>query len=524
MKRVLSMILCLALLCPFVQGKEAEPELWSRQEPGGQYVTWRLPVPGGEDLGWSESRFLCVRYADTKEPVALTSEYLQGYLFATVPAGEADRPREVFQGQDHTFPDCVYEWDGGSYDNGPVGSDYLYIRGVLQGDSRGNLNPEDSLTRAQAVALFARLLDLRPGEDPGYTDVDTADWYYPAVSAAREAGLLSSGETFRPEAAMSRAELTVLAARAMELAGWLRPEAGTEPAVEDPQAIPQWALEAYRAFAPSGLGVFTTTYEYPPDGGEPLTRYLAEGEKAATRGETVTFLNDLRRRLSWYPTQQAIDLGFDGEMPVVDGSTSTYPYTQSLYGMLFANYRNHPQFPAAHSKSFDAYDRLLKGEVDMLFASTKPTRDTLDKAAAAGVELELIPIAYDAMVFFTNRENPMDNLEMEQITQIYVDNAYDNWAQLGGPDAILVPYCRNRDSGSQAQMEEFFLKGREIHPEIQEETTSTAMASVLTDVDGAYCESPLTYGLGYSIYYYYQQVTPVLLAPDRLKLLKVEGV
>lgn len=114
---------------------------------------------------------------------------------------------------------------------------------------------------------------------------------------------------------------------------------------------------------------------------------------------------------------------------------------------------------------------------------------------------------------------------MEQIRNVYVDNAYTNWDELGGSDAAFVPYCRNGDSGSQAQMEEFFLKGAEIHPDIKRETTSVSMASVITDVEEAYQAEPLTYALGYSIYYYYQSATQILLGDvDALKLLAVEGV
>lgn len=61
-------------------------------------------------------------------------------------------------------------------------------------------------------------------------------------------------------------------------------------------------------------------------------------------------------------------------MPVVDGSTSTYPYTRAVYGALFWNYDNHPQFPESHSKSHESYERLINGEVDALFAATRPRR------------------------------------------------------------------------------------------------------------------------------------------------------
>ena len=62
-------------------------------------------------------------------------------------------------------------------------------------------------------------------------------------------------------------------------------------------------------------------------------------------------------------------------MPIVDGSTSTYPYTRAVYGALFWNYDNHPQFPESHSKSHESYERLINGEVDALFAATLPSEE-----------------------------------------------------------------------------------------------------------------------------------------------------
>ena len=118
-----------------------------------------------------------MRYADTGEPVPLTSDYQQGWLFATVPAAEAERPLEVFQGEEHRFPDCITVWKGHEYYNDPSGAKELYLRGD-PGGSRGNLNPDAALTRAEAFSLLVHLLSLEPGGDPGYADVEPGDWYY----------------------------------------------------------------------------------------------------------------------------------------------------------------------------------------------------------------------------------------------------------------------------------------------------------------------------------------------------------
>ena len=159
----------------------------------------------------------------------------------------------------------------------------------------------------------------------------------------------------------------------------------------------------------------------------------------------------------------------------------------------------------------------------MLFASVYPASDILQMAKEKNVELELIPIAYDAMIFFTNNANPATGLTKEQITNIYVNDSYNNWSEVGGSDALLYPYCRNNDSGSHAQMEKHFLNGKDIHPEVQKETSYT-MSNVLTDVINAQTDNPVGYGLGYSIYYYYHNMDPFYDTSRQLKLLAIDGV
>ena len=527
-KHWISLALAALLLLPLHALAAETEELWTRSEGDGGYVTIRIPYPEGDELSWSQSRYLMVCYADTGEAAALSSEYIQGYLFVTVPARDAGRPFQVVQGEPLKFRDCITVWQGNEYYDGPFGADQLNIRGIIRGDDLENLYPDQVITRAEAFTILCRLLSLKPAGDPGFADVSPEDWYYETASAAKAAGLTAETEYFAPTRPVTRGEITLMLYRAMKTIGWMEETGGSRETlrVADAEDIPAWALSAYTAFGPWNLGMFTYQDTGETDEfGAPVQEPLAQQGVGAERGKIIEFVYSALRTLPVYPTQTAIDWGFDREMPIIDGSTSTLPYTNVVYSALFANSAGHPAHPGKHSKSYYSYDRLISGEADILFISTKPTEDTLAKARAAGVELELIPIAHDAMVFFTNSENSVENLTMEQIQRIYVDNAYDNWSELGGPDAGLIPYCRNADSGSQAQMEEFFLRGDEIHPDIRQETTSVSMASVLTDVQDARTDDPPAYALGYSIYYYYHISGPLLLYPeDSLKLLSVEGV
>ena len=528
MKKLLASALACLLLCQgaaSAAGGDAG-QAWSRPEGDGSYVTIR--VPGEPGMALIDTFDLAVRYADTGEPVALSSAYLDGYLFATVPAENADRPLEVFRGDDPVWTDLREQYLAAN------GSSDLQIRGVVRGDNAGRLKQDAPLTRAEGAVLMARLLDLQPAERPGYSDVSPDAWYHEEVSAAAAAGLFAADGRFLPDQAMTRAEFTVLLARALSFVGWLDiPAEGnlSGTGLMDAESVPSWAAGAYQALFACNPGIAPVTEK--PTGAyywedAPVLGDYAEPENPITRGEAITSMNQAMRWVPCYPTEAAIQFGLDREMPVIDGSTSTYPYTQGVYSVLFTNGTAHPQFPKSHSKSFASYERLIRGEADVLFAATKASAELESLAAEQGVELQYIPIAYDAMVFFTNLENPVNGLTRQQIQDIYVRNAYSSWDQVGGPEAKLLPYCRNTDSGSHALMERYFLEDGKLSlaPEILQGNVSVAMSSVLTDVASALSLDPPAYAIGYSVYAYYGSYEEMMtdVTPNKLKLLAVDGV
>ncbi len=464
-----------------------------------------------EDVGnvWD----LKARYKDTKEPINLSS-YYEGYVFATVPSENADREIEAFMPNQIAFTDYSpehYEF-------------YLMKKlsetGVIIGNEKGEAKPFDNVTRAEATVMVMRFLGLdekSSGSEP-FSDVTETDWFYSSVITAYNAGIIvgDSETAFAPEREVTREEMTVMTARAVKYAGLSCTKHGELLAV-DKDKISDWAVFAYEMLE----GSTASDVDYDSIG-EPVR--AINPQKSASRFDIAYTLYYTGTTCQLYPTDEAIYYGFDKEMPVIDGSTSTYPFTRAVYSNLFFNGFSHPQLPEKHSKSHVSYQRLINGEVDMIFASVYPASDILEMAKEKGVELELIPIAYDAMIFFTNKDNPAKGLTKEQISNIYVNNSYENWAQVGGSDALLYPYCRNNDSGSHAQMEKHFLNGNEIHSKIRQENTSDTMSNVLTDVQESKTENPLGYGLGYSIYYYFNNMDMFYNTKGTLKLLEIDGV
>ncbi len=469
----------------------------------------KVPYPVGFPDNHSWRTY--ARYSDTGEPIALSTFY-DGFVFATVPEENKDRNIEPFVPESVTFAD----YDAARYEFHDM--ERLAQLGVIYGNEKGEAKPFDNVTRAEAAAMVMRFLGLSSanGRPAVFSDVQEKDWFYDVVMSARAYGIVmgDSDTTFSPYRNVTREEVVVMIARALSCAGLRCPAIGVTNE-RDRDTVSDWAKEAYEA-------VRYVASDYDDSDSENPVRVL-NPQKPATRYDVAYVLSNTQKACQRYASSLAEQFGFNENMPVIDGSTSTYPFTEAVYTQLFLNGWTHPLYPAAHSKSHASYQRLINKEVDMLFASVYPASDVLQLAEEKGVELELIPIAYDAMIFFTNAENPAEGLTKAQISDIYVNNAYSNWSELGGSDALLYPYCRNNDSGSHAQMEKHFLNGNAIHPEVQKETSMT-MSNVLTDVMASQTAEPVGYGLGYSIYYYFHNMDLFYNTRSELKLLAIDGV
>ncbi len=520
MKKLLSIILSVAMLLSssVIAFADTAGGSVDEKQNNATYITTKIPIP--DDLKDTSAWDIIARYKDTKEPITLSYGF-QGYVYATIPAEHKNREIEAVIPEAKKFTD---------YTNDVYGEFHSVIElsktGVILGNGKGEAKPNDNVTRAEAVAMIMRFLGLenvpRFDKTISFEDVNKNDWFYPAVTSAYNCGIVEgdSETKFSPYRNVTREEVCVMIVRACKYAGLNCGVTANDYNIsQDEKDISEWAKDSY-----DFLGTYCIKDVEHDDAWNLISRVYYYPQKSAQRKDIADILNDVQRACQFYPLDLAIEYGFDKEMPVIDGSTSTYPFTQAVYDKLFFNGDNHPIYPRKHSKSHDSYEKLINGEVDMLFASVYPANDILALAKEKGVELDLIPIAYDAMIFFTNANNPATNLTKEQISEIYVNNKYDNWSQIGGPDALLYPYCRNNDSGSHAQMEKHFLNGNEIHEKIRNETTSVSMSNVLTDVKRAETDEPIGYGLGYSIYYYYHNMDPFYNTSRELKLLSIDGV
>lgn len=198
--------------------------------------------------------------------------------------------------------------------------------------------------------------------------------------------------------------------------------------------------------------------------------------------------------------------------PRIDGSTATLPLAQAFK----ANFTGTKieEVDITHSKTHNAYVNLINGDTDLILV-TYPSEDELKLAKDKGIELEIVPIVKEAFVFFVNKENPVDNLTLSQIQDIY-SGKITNWKDVGGTDKKIIPYQRPKNSGSQTGMLELVMQGIKMK-EPETETIAQSMADII-DVISDY-ENKET-AIGYSYYYY----ATTIYTSDTMKLLSVNGI
>lgn len=90
---------------------------------------------------------------------------------------------------------------------------------------------------------------------------------------------------------------------------------------------------------------------------------------------------------------------------------------------------------------------LINGTVDIANASRPISQEEKAEAQARGIEPVELVVAIDALAIVIHPDNPVDNLTIEQLADIYTGRI-TNWQEVGGDDAPIVLLSRETNSGT----------------------------------------------------------------------------
>jgi phosphate transport system substrate-binding protein len=100
---------------------------------------------------------------------------------------------------------------------------------------------------------------------------------------------------------------------------------------------------------------------------------------------------------------------------------------------------------------------LINNTVDIANASRKIKDEEIAEAQSKGVEPVEHIIARDAIAVIVNPENPVNELTLQQISDIY-SGKITNWSDVGGEDRPIVKLSRETNSGTHVYFLETVLR------------------------------------------------------------------
>lgn len=122
----------------------------------------------------------------------------------------------------------------------------LYGRGIINGTSENTFEPDRAITRAEFVKLIATAFNIPKTDGKKFDDVQSGSWYYEAVCAAADAGIVNgmSANTFAPNAEIKRQDMAVILKNLAEFKGITIEAVKEETLFNDADEISDYAKES----------------------------------------------------------------------------------------------------------------------------------------------------------------------------------------------------------------------------------------------------------------------------------------
>ncbi len=155
---------------------------------------------------------------------------------STVPAGQ--------------FVDLVgYDWASSSIYA-------LKEKGIISGTSDTTYSPANNIKRGDFILILTRMLAVADPFTENFADVPEGSYYYNAIGSAKAAGIAQgSGDSFMPEASITRQDLITLAYRAFLAKGYITAseDVSSLNAFADKALVSDYAAQAMASMVNAGI-------------------------------------------------------------------------------------------------------------------------------------------------------------------------------------------------------------------------------------------------------------------------------
>lgn len=167
----------------------------------------------------------------------------------------------------------------------------------------------------------------------------------------------------------------------------------------------------------------------------------------------------------------------------VKGSTTVQPIMQKAAEAFMAQNKG-VSISISASGSGDGAKALIDGSTPLAMMSREMKASEIEKAKAKGITPKQIVVAYDCITPVVHSSNPVKNLTMAQLKDIYTGKV-TNWKEVGGADGAIAVVSRDSSSGTFEFWNEHVLKKERVYARAQMQASNGAVAQVVSKQKGA---------------------------------------
>jgi phosphate transport system substrate-binding protein len=163
---------------------------------------------------------------------------------------------------------------------------------------------------------------------------------------------------------------------------------------------------------------------------------------------------------------------------VIKGSTTVLPIAQVT---LEAYMKKNPgvNISLSGGGSGEGIKALVDKSADIANMSREAKTKEIDLGKTKGVEVYENVVAIDAIVPIVSPKNKVENLSVDQLSQIY-QGKITNWKEVGGDDLEIVVVSRDSSSGTFEAWGELVLKKGKVSPRAQLQASSGAVVQAVS--------------------------------------------
>ncbi|MFH1034485.1 MAG: PstS family phosphate ABC transporter substrate-binding protein [Pseudomonadota bacterium] len=163
-----------------------------------------------------------------------------------------------------------------------------------------------------------------------------------------------------------------------------------------------------------------------------------------------------------------------GDKVSITGSTTVLPIAQKAAEDFM---KKHPgvDITVAGTGSGDGVKAIIDGTADIGDSSREMKDKEVALAKEKGADVKEFTVALDCIVPVVNPVNPVKDLTVAQLKDIYTGKI-KKWKELGGEDKTIVVVSRDSSSGTFEVWEEKVLHKERVRPDAQLQASNGAVA------------------------------------------------